>query len=247
MKRKTAIFGISAIRLSVLDRYLIVATTRPETMLGDTAVAVNPNDERYTDLIGGFVTLPLVNRKIPIIADEYVDTEFGTGVVKITPAHDFNDFEVGKRHNLDQINIFDESGVINAAGHQYEGMDRFAARKQIVADLEAQGLLDKVQDHSLSVGGCYRCKTVVEPYMSLQWYVKVGPLAEEALAAVKEGKTRILPQQWENTYYEWMENIRDWCISRQIWWGHRIPAWYCDHCGEITVAKVDPAKCCEMR
>ncbi len=225
------------------DRHLIVATTRPETMLGDTAVAVNPNDERYTDLIGGSVTLPLVNRKIPIIADEYVDTEFGTGVVKITPAHDFNDFEVGKRHNLDQINIFDESGVINAAGHQYEGMDRFAARKQIVADLEAQGLLDRIQNHSLSVGGCYRCKTVVEPYMSLQWYVKVGPLAEEALAAVKEGKTRILPQQWENTYYEWMENIRDWCISRQIWWGHRIPAWYCDHCGEITVAKVDPAKC----
>ncbi|GAB7026271.1 valine--tRNA ligase [Geotalea toluenoxydans] len=224
-------------------RHLVVATTRPETMLGDTAVAVNPNDERYKDLIGGHVMLPLVNRKIPIIADEYVDMEFGTGVVKITPAHDFNDFEMGKRHNLDRINIFDESGVINAAGHQYEGMERFAARKQIVADLEAQGLMDKIQSHALSVGGCYRCKTVVEPYMSLQWYVKVGPLAERALAAVKEGKTRIVPQQWENTYYEWMENIRDWCISRQIWWGHRIPAWYCDHCGEITVAKVDPVKC----
>jgi valyl-tRNA synthetase len=225
------------------DRHLVVATTRPETMLGDTAVAVNPNDDRYRDLIGGFVMLPLVNRQIPIIADEYVDMEFGTGVVKITPAHDFNDFEVGKRHNLDRINIFDESGVINAAGHQYEGMDRFAARKQIVADLEAQGLLNMIQSHALSVGGCYRCKTVVEPYMSLQWYVKVGPLAERALAAVKEGKTRIVPQQWENTYYEWMENIRDWCISRQIWWGHRIPAWYCDHCGHITVAKVDPSKC----
>jgi len=225
------------------DRYLVVATTRPETMLGDTAVAVNPNDDRYKDLIGGMVTLPLVNRQIPIIADEYVDMEFGTGVVKITPAHDFNDFEMGKRHNLDRINIFDESGVINAAGHQYEGLDRFAARKRVVADLEEQGLLEKIQDHTLAVGGCYRCKTVVEPYMSLQWYVKVGPLAEEALAAVRDGKTRIVPQQWENTYYEWMENIRDWCISRQIWWGHRIPAWYCDHCGEITVAKVDPTAC----
>lgn len=225
------------------DRSLVVATTRPETMLGDTAVAVNPNDDRYKDLIGGTVTLPLVNRQIPIIADEYVDMEFGTGVVKITPAHDFNDFEMGKRHNLDRINIFDESGVINAAGHQYEGLDRFAARKRIVADLEEQGLLEKIQDHTLAVGGCYRCKTVVEPYMSLQWYVKVGPLAEEALAAVRDGKTRIVPQQWENTYYEWMENIRDWCISRQIWWGHRIPAWYCDHCGEITVAKVDPTAC----
>ncbi len=225
------------------DRYLVVATTRPETMLGDTAVAVNPNDDRYRDLVGGMVTLPLLDRQIPIIADEYVDMEFGTGVVKITPAHDFNDFEVGKRHNLDRINIFDESGVVNAAGHQYEGMDRFAARKQVVADLVEQGLLDKIQDHTLSVGGCYRCKTVVEPYMSLQWYVKVGPLAEKALAAVRDGKTRIVPQQWENTYYEWMENIRDWCISRQIWWGHRIPAWYCDHCGEITVAKVDPTAC----
>ena len=225
------------------DRYLVVATTRPETMLGDSAVAVNPNDERYRDLVGGMVTLPLVNRQIPIIADEYVDMEFGTGVVKITPAHDFNDFEVGKRHNLDRINVFDESGVINAAGHQYEGLDRFVARKQIVADLDSQGLLEKIQDHALSVGGCYRCKTVVEPYMSLQWYVNVGPMAEKALAAVREGKTRIVPQQWENTYYEWMENIRDWCISRQIWWGHRIPAWYCDHCGEITVAKLDPTKC----
>ena len=225
------------------DRYLVVATTRPETMLGDTAVAVNPNDDRYRDLVRGMVTLPLLDRQIPIIADEYVDMEFGTGVVKITPAHDFNDFEVGKRHNLDRINIFDESGVVNAAGHQYEGMDRFAARKQVVADLVEQGLLDKIQDHTLSVGGCYRCKTVVEPYMSLQWYVKVGPLAEKALAAVRDGKTRIVPQQWENTYYEWMENIRDWCISRQIWWGHRIPAWYCDHCGEITVAKVDPTAC----
>ena len=225
------------------DLSLVVATTRPETMLGDTAVAVNPADERYRHLIGGDVTLPLVNRRIPIVGDEYVDMEFGTGVVKITPAHDFNDFEVGKRHNLDRINVFDESGIINAAGHQYEGLDRFAARKRIVAELEEQGFLEKIADHALSVGGCYRCKTVVEPYMSLQWYVQVAPLAEKALAAVRTGTTRIVPTQWENTYYEWMENIRDWCISRQIWWGHRIPAWYCDHCKEITVTKIDPSCC----
>jgi valyl-tRNA synthetase len=225
------------------DRYLVVATTRPETMLGDTAVAVNPADERYRDLIGGHVVLPLLQRHIPIIADEYVDMEFGTGVVKITPAHDFNDFEVGKRHNLDRINVFDESGIINAAGHQYEGLDRFAARKKILSDLEDAGLLEKIVDHTLAVGGCYRCKTVVEPYMSLQWYVKVGPLAEKAIAAVREGLTRIVPLQWENTYFEWMENIRDWCISRQIWWGHRIPAWYCDHCGHVTVSKEDPTNC----
>jgi len=234
------------LRYPVVDqpgRFVVVATTRPETMLGDTAVAVHPEDDRYADLVGKTVLLPLVNRQIPVVADDYVDREFGTGVVKITPAHDFNDFEVGRRHNLDVINIFDESGVINAAGHQYEGMDRFAARKRIVEDLEAQGLLEKIDDHALAVGGCYRCKTVVEPYLSLQWYVKVGPLAQEALAAVKDGRTRIVPQQWENTYYDWMENIRDWCISRQIWWGHRIPAWYCDHCGETTVAKVDPTRC----
>jgi valyl-tRNA synthetase len=225
------------------DISLVVATTRPETMLGDTAVAVNPADERYRHLIGGYVTLPLVNRRIPIVGDEYVDMEFGTGVVKITPAHDFNDFEVGKRHNLDRINVFDESGIINAAGHQYEGLDRFAARKRIVAELDEQGFLEKIADHALSVGECYRCKTVVEPYMSLQWYVQVAPLAEKALAAVRNGTTRIVPTQWENTYYEWMENIRDWCISRQIWWGHRIPAWYCDHCKEITVSKTDPTSC----
>jgi valyl-tRNA synthetase len=224
-------------------RFVIVATTRPETMLGDTAVAVHPEDERYSDLVGKKVLLPLVNREIPVVADDYVDREFGTGVVKITPAHDFNDFEVGLRHGLDKINVFDESGVINAAGHQYEGMDRFAARERIVADLEQAGLLEKIEDHAMSVGGCYRCKTVVEPYLSLQWYVKVGPLAERALQAVKEGKTRILPKQWENTYYDWMENIRDWCISRQIWWGHRIPAWFCDHCGTVTVAMEDPACC----
>ncbi len=212
-------------------------------MLGDTAVAVHPEDERYADLHGATVLLPLVNREIPVVADDYVDREFGTGVVKITPAHDFNDFEVGLRHSLDRINVFDESGVINAAGHQYEGLDRFSARTKIVEDLESAGLLDTVDDHGLSVGGCYRCKTVVEPYLSLQWYVKVAPLAERALQAVKDGRTRILPKQWENTYYDWMENIRDWCISRQIWWGHRIPAWFCDHCGKVTVAMDDP-HCC---
>ena len=224
-------------------RFVTVATTRPETMLGDTAVAVHPEDGRYADLIGKKVLLPLVNREIPVVADEYVEREFGTGVVKITPAHDFNDFEVGLRHGLDKINVLDESGIINAAGHQYEGMDRFAARDKIVEDLQQAGLLDKIEDHAMSVGGCYRCKTVVEPYLSLQWYVKVGPLAERALRAVKEGKTRILPKQWENTYYDWMENIRDWCISRQIWWGHRIPAWFCDHCGGVTVEMSDPTKC----
>lgn len=224
-------------------RYLTVATTRPETMLGDTAVAVHPEDERYQDLHGAMVMLPLVERPIPVIADEYVDREFGTGVVKITPAHDFNDFEVGARHGLEKINVFDPSGIINEAGGRYQGLDRFEARKQIVADLEAAGLLEKIDDHALSIGGCYRCKTIVEPYLSLQWYVNVGPLAKEALAAVKDGRTRILPRQWENTYYDWMENIRDWCISRQIWWGHRIPAWFCDECGELTVAMEDPAVC----
>ncbi|MDD5285719.1 MAG: valine--tRNA ligase [Desulfuromonadaceae bacterium] len=224
-------------------RFVTVATTRPETMLGDTAVAVHPEDERYSDLVGHKVLLPLLNREIPVVADDYVDREFGTGVVKITPAHDFNDFEVGLRHALDKINVLDESGIINAAGHQYEGLDRFVARSRIVAELEAAGLLEKIDDHAMSVGGCYRCKTVVEPYLSLQWYVKVAPLAERALAAVKEGKTRILPKQWENTYYDWMENIRDWCISRQIWWGHRIPAWFCDHCDGVTVSMEIPTKC----
>jgi valyl-tRNA synthetase len=227
------------------DRYLVVATTRPETMLGDTAVAVNPADERYRELIGGLVMLPLVNRPIPIIADDYVDMEFGTGVVKITPAHDFNDFEVGKRHKLNVINIFNQSGEINSEGGQYEGLERFAARKRIVADMEAQGLLEKIDDHPLAVGGCYRCKTVVEPYLSLQWYVKVKTLAEPALAAVQgeNPRTRIYPDQWRRNYIDWMENIQDWCISRQIWWGHRIPAWYCDYCGEITVALTDPEAC----
>ncbi|PLX83549.1 MAG: valine--tRNA ligase [Desulfuromonas sp.] len=225
------------------DRYLVVATTRPETMLGDTAVAVHPEDERYRELIGKSVLLPLVDREIPIIADEYVDREFGTGVVKITPAHDFNDFEVGKRHGLEQINIFDESGVVNPNGGPYCGQERYEARANLVADLENLGLLEKIDDYQNAVGECYRCKTVIEPYLSLQWYVKVGPLAEQAIKAVEEGKTRIVPPQWEKTYFDWMYNIQDWCISRQIWWGHRIPAWYCDDCSELTVSRED-ATCC---
>ncbi len=225
------------------ERFLVVATTRPETMLGDTAVAVHPEDERYVDLIGKSVLLPLVNREIPVIADDYVDREFGTGVVKITPAHDFNDFEVGRRHDLPMINIFDNSGNVNENGGPYAGLERYEARKRVVADLEALGLLEKTEDYGLSVGECYRCKTVIEPYLSLQWYVKVGPLAEEAIKAVQDGRTRIVPEQWEKTYFEWMFNIKDWCISRQIWWGHRIPAWYCDACGEVIVARHDPERC----
>ncbi len=225
------------------DRYLVVATTRPETMLGDTAVAVNPEDERYQDLIGKTVLLPLVNREIPIIADDYVDMEFGSGAVKITPAHDFNDFEIGKRHSLEFINVLDESGVINENGGAYQGQERSAARKNIVADLQTQGLLEKVADYANAVGECYRCRAVIEPYMSKQWYVAVKPLAAEAIKAVETGVTKILPAQWEKTYYEWMYNIQDWCISRQIWWGHRIPAWFCDDCDEITVALDDASAC----
>ncbi|MDH3997445.1 MAG: valine--tRNA ligase [Desulfuromonadales bacterium] len=229
--------------VSGTDRYLVVATTRPETMLGDTAVAVHPEDERYADLIGKTVLLPLVNREIPIVADEYVDKEFGSGAVKITPAHDFNDFELGKRHDLEQINILDESGIINENGGPYVGQDRYEARANVVADLENQGLLEKIDDYSNSVGECYRCKTVIEPYLSLQWYVKVGPMAEEAIKAVQQGDTRIVPQQWEKTYFEWMFNLQDWCISRQIWWGHRIPVWYCNDCDELTVTREDATAC----
>jgi valyl-tRNA synthetase len=225
------------------DRFLVVATTRPETMLGDSAVAVHPEDERYADLIGKSIMLPLMERAIPIIADDYVDKEFGSGAVKITPAHDFNDFEIGKRHDLEFINIFDESGVVNGNGGRYRGLERFDARKQVLADLEAAGMLERIDEHLNAVGECYRCKTVIEPYMSLQWYVNVQPLAAKAIEAVQTGQTRILPQQWEKTYFEWMFNIRDWCISRQIWWGHRIPAWFCADCNEITVSREDPSVC----
>lgn len=222
---------------------LVVATTRPETMLGDTAVAVNPDDERYQHLIGKTVILPLVNREIPIIADSYVDSEFGTGVVKITPAHDPNDFEVGLRHDLPQIRVLDDDGTMNSEASSYEGMDRYEARKAIVKDLEELGLLEKTEAHSHNVGECYRCTTVVEPIISKQWFVKMKPLAEPAIEAVRSGKTRFVPKRFEKTYFNWMENIRDWCISRQLWWGHRIPAYYCLNCNETIVAKQVPSKC----
>ncbi|MBW6512392.1 MAG: valine--tRNA ligase [Desulfuromonadaceae bacterium] len=225
------------------DRTLVVATTRPETMLGDSAVAVNPADERYAELIGKTVLLPLVNRAIPIIADAYVDMDFGSGAVKITPAHDFNDFEIGKRHDLEFITILDESGVINANGGPYCGQERYEARANVVADLENLHLLEKIDDYANAVGECYRCRTVIEPFMSKQWYVAVKPLAEVAIKAVQDGDTRIIPAQWEKTYYEWMFNIQDWCISRQIWWGHRIPAWFCNDCDAITVSREDATRC----
>ncbi|MBD1399390.1 valine--tRNA ligase [Pelovirga terrestris] len=225
------------------DHHLVVATTRPETMLGDSAVAVAADDERYRDLIGKTVMLPLVNREIPIIADEYVDKEFGSGAVKMTPAHDFNDFAVGKRHDLEFINVLDESGCINENGGVYQGLSAAEARQQVVADLDALGLLAKVEDHTHAVGECYRCHAVIEPYMSKQWYVAVQPLAEQAIAAVENGQTAIIPRQWEKTYFEWMYNIQDWCISRQIWWGHRIPAWFCSDCDQISVSIEDISAC----
>jgi len=222
---------------------IIVATTRPETMLGDTAVAVNPNDARYKDVVGKFVILPLVNKKIPIIADDYVTTDFGSGAVKITPASDPNDFAIAKRHNLEIISVIDGSGNINEFGGVYKGLDRYAARKKIVEDLEQGGYLVKTEPYAHSVGQCYRCKTDIEPMVSKQWFVKIKPLAKQAIAAVIKGKTKIVPGTWEATYFEWMNNIRDWCISRQLWWGHRIPVWYCDGCGKVIVSTTDPDKC----
>ena len=224
-------------------RYVIVATTRPETMLGDTGVAVNPNDERYKDLIGKKCLLPLVNREIPIVADEYVDMEFGTGCVKMTPAHDPNDFEVGLRCNLESIRVLDDHGVVNENGGKYQGMERYEARKAIVADLDALGLLEKIEDHQHNVGTCYRCGTDVEPIISAQWFVKMGPLAEEALRVVRDGETKFVPERFTKTYTNWMENVHDWCISRQLWWGHQIPAWTCAECGHITVSETDPTEC----
>jgi len=229
--------------LEGIEGFVIVATTRPETMLGDTAVAVNPEDERYQAVIGKKVLLPVLNRQIPVIADPYVDIEFGTGALKITPAHDFNDFEIGLKYGLEQIKVIDEEGRMNENGGPYRGMDRFECRERIVEDFEREGVLLKIEDHPHKVGHCYRCKTIVEPNLSLQWFVRTRPLADPAIEAVKSGRTRIIPQVWEKTYFEWMENIRDWCISRQIWWGHRIPAWYCEQCGEITVAKKNPTSC----
>ncbi|MGM0598577.1 MAG: valine--tRNA ligase [Candidatus Rifleibacteriota bacterium] len=223
--------------------YVVVATTRPETMLGDTAVAVHPDDERYADLVGKKLVLPFVDREIPVITDEYVDKDFGSGAVKITPAHDPNDFEMGQRHNLEQIIVMDEGGVMNEHAGQFAGMDRFAARKAIIEALEEQELLEKIQDHELAVGHCERCKTVIEPYLSDQWFVKMKPLAKKAVEAVKSGKLRFTPDRWLGVYLHWMENIRDWCISRQLWWGHRIPAYTCQACGEIIVSDSQPEKC----
>jgi valyl-tRNA synthetase len=225
------------------DRFVVVATTRPETMFGDTAVAVNPKDERYYAVVGKKVILPVVNREIPVIGDPYVDIKFGTGCLKITPAHDFNDFEIGLKHGLEQIKVIDEAGRMNENAGPYQGKDRFECREQIVEDFEREGILIKLEDYRHVVGHCYRCRTIVEPNLSLQWFVKTKPLAKTAIEAVRDGRTRIVPEIWEKTYFEWMENIRDWCISRQIWWGHRIPAWYCDQCGEVIVSKETPTSC----
>lgn len=221
---------------------LIIATTRPETMLGDTGVAVNPNDERYTDIVGKTCILPLVGREIPIVADDYVEMDFGTGCVKMTPCHDPNDFEVAQRHDLDYILILDDDAkIIN--GGKYNGMDRYEARKAIVADLEAEGYLVKVEDYSHSVGTCYRCHSDVEPISSEQWFVKMAPLAKEAIRVVEDGEVKFVPERFSKTYLNWMYNVRDWCISRQLWWGHRIPAWYCADCGHVTVSKTDAVEC----
>ena len=225
------------------DEFVIIATTRPETLFGDTAVAVNPEDERYTHLIGKTLCLPLTEREIPVIADEYVDKEFGTGCVKITPAHDPNDFEVGARHDLAQIKVMNDDATMNSYAGKYEGMDRYECRKAMIADLDEMGLLVKIEDHAHNVGQCYRCGTTVEPIVSKQWFVKMKPLAQPAIDAVKNGETKFVPEHFEKVYFHWLENIRDWCISRQLWWGHRIPAFYCDDCNEIVVTKEEGAVC----
>ena len=225
------------------DKCIEIATTRPETMLGDTAIAVHPDDERYKDLVGKMVLLPIVNKEIPIVADSYVDKEFGTGAVKITPAHDPNDFEVGKRHNLEEINILNDDGTINENGGKFEGMDRYEARKAIVKELEEGGYLVRIENHEHNVGTHDRCHTTVEPMIKQQWFVKMNEMAKPAIEAVKNGDLRFVPGHFDRTYLHWLENIRDWCISRQLWWGHRIPAYYCDDCGEIVVAKETPSVC----
>ena len=223
--------------------YIELATTRPETLLGDTAVAVNPNDEKYKDVVGKMLILPLVNREIPVVADDYVEMDFGTGAVKITPAHDPNDFEVGKRHNLEVIDVLtDDAHIVDGYG-KYSGLDRYEARKLIVKDLEEQGFLIKTEDYSHNVGTCYRCSTTIEPKVSTQWFVKMEPLAGPAIEAVKTGETKFVPERFDKIYFNWLENIRDWCIARQIWWGHRIPAFYCDECGEMVVSKEDVTVC----
>ena len=225
------------------DEYVMIATTRPETMFGDTAVAVNPEDDRYKHIIGKTLCLPLTGREIPVIADEYVDKEFGTGCVKITPAHDPNDFEVGQRHGLEMIKVMNDDAAMNSYAGKYEGMDRYECRRQMIKDLDEMGLLVKVEDHSHNVGQCYRCGTTVEPIISRQWFVKMKPLAEPAIEAVKKGDTKFVPDRFSKLYMNWMEGVYDWCISRQLWWGHRIPAFYCDDCGEMTVSKEDISVC----
>ena len=222
---------------------LVVATTRPETMLGDTAVAINPKDPRAAELAGKTIRLPLTDRDIPIILDEMAELGFGSGAVKITPAHDPNDFEAGKRHNLPSIQVIDGNAKMTAAAGKYAGLDRYDARKQVVADLETLGLMEKIEPYKLSVGKCHRCRTVVEPLVSKQWWMKMKPLAEPAIKAVEDGRITFVPANWSKTYFEWMYNIRDWCISRQLWWGHRIPVWHCAACGEVTVTREDPTAC----
>src|SRR6476661_1816822 len=222
---------------------IVVATTRPETMLGDTAVAVNPKDERYKKLVGKKLRLPLVDREIPIIADDFADPQFGSGAVKVTPAHDPNDFAIGLRHNLLQINVMDDQARINENGGPYKGLDRYEAREKILRDLEELGLLAGIKDHTLAIGKCDRCKTIVEPRLSTQWFIKIQPLADRAIEAVEKGEIKFTPENYAKTYFEWMRNIHDWCISRQLWWGHRIPAWHCQACSHITVARTAPAAC----
>ena len=224
-------------------QFLTIATTRPETMLGDVAVAVNPDDDRYKHLHGRKLLLPLMGREIPVVTDSWVSADFGTGAVKVTPAHDPNDFAIGQRHGLPSISIMDDTAHITAAGEPYAGLDRYVARKRILEDLEAQGLLGTIRDHTNSVGKCDRCKTVVEPRLSTQWFVKIQPLADKAIAAVEQGYIKFTPAQYAKTYFEWMRNIHDWCISRQLWWGHRIPAWHCTTCHQITVARETPQEC----
>ncbi|MGI6227122.1 MAG: valine--tRNA ligase [Peptococcales bacterium] len=223
--------------------FIQIATTRPETMLGDTAVAVHPEDKRYSHLIGANLVLPIVNRVIPVIADSYVDSKFGTGAVKITPAHDPNDFEMAQRHGLKELVVLDKTGVMNENAGPYQGLDRYDCRKQIVKDLESKGFLVKIEEHAHAVGHCYRCDTVIEPMVSKQWFVKMKPLAEPAIKVVKEGKVKFVPERFTKIYLDWMENIRDWCISRQLWWGHRIPVWYCEDCGEVIASKEEPRSC----
>jgi valyl-tRNA synthetase len=241
-ERKSFLYYIRY-RFEKQDGHLIVATTRPETLLGDTAVAVHPEDERYQNLSGLNVLLPILNKPIPVIFDQYVDREFGTGALKITPAHDPYDFEIGNTHGLERIKVIDDDGNMNELAGPYQGLDRFECRERLLEDLKANDLLEKIEPYQHSVGHCYRCKTMIEPILSKQWFVRVGPLAKKAIQAVKAGKTKITPPTWESVYFDWMNNIRDWCISRQIWWGHRIPAWYCDKCGQVIVAKVDPDRC----